>query len=153
MQVAAATDYLQRLYNITFFRPKPHPPFAPLLHHPPTDYLQHLSISEDHRNVTPLAPYSISVPSVLHGPEEQRFRRPTGPVNAASCNSTNVLPKASVVMQRLSYLMKTALSNKNRIVLSFKDSSGKPLRRRLQNCSGYLIKSGRGRLIHATFQV
>ena len=42
-------------------------------------------------------------------------------------------PKASVVMQRLSYPTETVLSNKmtrNRIVLSFKDSPRKPLGRR-----------------------
>ena len=41
--------------------------------------------------------------------------------------------KASVLMQRLSYPTETVLSNKitrNRIVLSFKDSPRKPLRRR-----------------------
>ena len=38
--------------------------------------------------------------------------------------------KASVVMQRRSYPTETVLSNKNRLVLSFKDSPRKPLGRR-----------------------
>ena len=46
---------------------------------------------------------------------------------------TKLQHKASVVMQRLSYRTETLLSNKitrNKIVLSFKDSPRKPLRRR-----------------------
>ena len=45
----------------------------------------------------------------------------------------NQLEKASVLMERLSYLMENVLSNKiirNRIVLSFKDSPRVALRRR-----------------------
>ena len=44
-----------------------------------------------------------------------------------------MFPQASVIMQRLSYPTETVLTNKitrNRIVLSFKDSLRKPLRRR-----------------------
>ena len=48
---------------------------------------------------------------------------------------------AASLMQRLSYLTETLLSyktNKNRIVLSFKDSPGKPIRRRPNNLASGL---------------
>ena len=43
--------------------------------------------------------------------------------------ATGALHEASVLMLRLSYPTETVLSNRNRIVLSFKDSPRKPLRR------------------------
>ena len=52
--------------------------------------------------------------------------------------SRSLPQKASVVMQRLSYPTLTVLSNeitRNRIVLSFKDSPRKPLRRRPRNAT------------------
>ena len=54
-------------------------------------------------------------------------------------SSKKMNPKASVVMQRLSYPTETVLSNKiyrNGIVPSFKDSPRKPLRRRPQDDDG-----------------
>ena len=57
------------------------------------------------------------------------FSRSGWPNERAKSSSS----KASVLMQRLSYPTETVISNKitrNRIVLSFKDSPRKPLRRR-----------------------
>ena len=65
--VTALSSYICELYVVTtFFRPRPHPPLL----HEPTDYLQHLSISDHRNNETPLGSARHTIPSVLHGPEE-----------------------------------------------------------------------------------